>query len=569
MRRHNRDSLPHIRSATGISDFGNDSQYRYNEGNRRQFQEAFLQIGVVSKQGKRPYQEDEHSVAPFLKDSSSSGKVPETHMFALFDGHAGGRCSKFLSSNLAAILSQDPDYGKNLPEALKRSFQLVNQQFLRIADEMNYQDGSTGIVVLVRDGKYLIANVGDCRAIILSDNKVVQLSKDQKPTNVEEQRRIIRLGGTLVNCFGIVRVNGVLAVSRAFGNRNLRQIIRPDAEITQRNVRNTDDFLVMGSDGLWDALSNKQVNDICYRLMSQSCESIADELVNQALTKGSQDNVTCIVVKLRDFVARGEEKKSSGMKSNDISANNTMMNYQRGNGDDQSKKQYSSRDRYDNFSNSATDRPFLFNGKEASDSDALSNTRGSHGAGNALARNSYLDELNVSSGLHRPTTGATSNSSVSRRGVNNYTASKRSQYGNNNANNYGPARNNGNRLESIHGYSNQQLDGRMSAVGDFEALGNSSPIIGRRKTKKADSSNGYGVRRPATQQSNGRSHLDRSFQSISSNTNHGRSSPWTSQSLGGSPGTVGEAPSRNLTNFSPISMSRLLHSPISMSTNNK
>jgi hypothetical protein len=51
---------------------------------------------------------------------------------------------------------------------------------------------------------------------------------------LEEQRRIASFGGSIVNCMGIPRVNGVLAVSRAFGNRQLRDVIRADPEIAER-----------------------------------------------------------------------------------------------------------------------------------------------------------------------------------------------------------------------------------------------------------------------------------------------------------------------------------------------
>ena len=171
--------------------------------------------------------------------------MADTHYFGLYDGHAGGRCSKFLSSSLSTALAEDPNFSDNLPQAFKRTFHAVNDQFLRVADQMNLQDGSTCIVVIVRDDKYMIANVGDCRAVLINNGKPIQLSKDQKPTNIEEQRRIVKLGGTVVNCMGISRVNGVLAVARAFGNRNLRQVIKPDAEITQRIMNEMDEYLII------------------------------------------------------------------------------------------------------------------------------------------------------------------------------------------------------------------------------------------------------------------------------------------------------------------------------------
>lgn len=229
----------------------------------------------------------------------------ETHFYGLFDGHAGGRCSNYVAGSLPNVLAEDASFFTNLPQALKRSFHTTNEQFLKVAEKMKYHDGSTGITAVVRDSKVLVANVGDCRALIISGGRPIQMSIDQKPTNPEEQKRIAALGGTVVYCMGVARVNRVLAVSRAFGNRTLRSVIRPDAEMMQRELTKDDDYLVMASDGLWDVLKNKDVCDVCYSPFTQgNPQAIAEELVNAALQRGSMDNVTCICVRLTDYVQR-------------------------------------------------------------------------------------------------------------------------------------------------------------------------------------------------------------------------------------------------------------------------
>lgn len=276
-----------------------------------------LVVGVCTQQGKRPYQEDEFAIRPYLNHNLSvpeGDREVETHFFGLFDGHAGGKCSSHVSVSLANVLAEDSLFVSNLPQALKRSFHTTNEQFLKIAEKMKLHDGSTGIVAIVRDRKVLVANVGDCRALIISAGRPIQMSIDQKPTNPDEQKRIAALGGTVVYCMGVARVNRVLAVSRAFGNRTLRQVIRPDAEMMQRDLTLDDEYLVMASDGLWDVLKNKDVCDVCYSpFLQQNPQSIADELVQTALMRGTMDNVTCIVVKLKDYIRRilSENKDAS------------------------------------------------------------------------------------------------------------------------------------------------------------------------------------------------------------------------------------------------------------------
>jgi len=259
-------------------------------------------IGVCSQQGKRPYQEDEYSIRPFLNASKPGSDLPETHFFGLFDGHAGGKCSQHMATNLANTLLDDESFVTNLPQAIKRTYYTANEQFLKIAEKLKLHDGSTGICAIIRDNKILVANAGDCRCLLISNGRPIQLSNDHKPTSPDEQKRINALGGQVVYCMGVARVNRVLAVSRAFGNRTLRTVIRPDAELMQRELADGDDFLVIASDGLWDVLKNKDVSDVCYSpFLQRKSQAIADELVQLAMNKGSMDNVTCIVVNLTDY----------------------------------------------------------------------------------------------------------------------------------------------------------------------------------------------------------------------------------------------------------------------------
>eukprot|EP01042_Synura_sphagnicola_P001280 gene1280-1450_t len=105
---------------------------------------------------------------------------------------------------------------------------------------------------------------------------------------------------------GIARVNGILAVARAFGNYGLRHVIKADPDIFQRELGADDDYIVLGSDGLWDVLRNKDVADMVYSMRRQSLSAsrMAEELVKQASAQGSMDNITCLVVHFRDYVAR-------------------------------------------------------------------------------------------------------------------------------------------------------------------------------------------------------------------------------------------------------------------------
>jgi protein phosphatase PTC2/3 len=112
------------------------------------------------------------------------------------------------------------------------------------------------------------------------------MSIDHKPNNDKETRRIIKNGGSVYqtqsNCrflfkyyniatspkFGPHRIlPGRLSVSRAFGDIEAKVPIlggNPNVLIAVPDVRsfeinNDTDFLLMGSDGIYDYLSNEQI----------------------------------------------------------------------------------------------------------------------------------------------------------------------------------------------------------------------------------------------------------------------------------------------------------------------
>lgn len=88
-------------------------------------------------------------------------------------------------------------------------------------------------------------------------------------------------------------------------------IHEPDVIVHKRIP--SDEFLVIASDGLWDVLSNETACDIVTKCFSDEvvCKMVVDGLtancasasaamlVELALARGSNDNITVIVVKLQ------------------------------------------------------------------------------------------------------------------------------------------------------------------------------------------------------------------------------------------------------------------------------
>jgi serine/threonine protein phosphatase PrpC len=101
------------------------------------------------------------------------------------------------------------------------------------------------------------------------------------------------------------RVLGVLAVSRAFGDNQLKErvprCISSEPDIQIYGVQSVDEFIVIACDGLWDVFSSVEaVVFVRNQLKAHGdLNRIATLLAESAIAKGSQDNVSVIIVKLQ------------------------------------------------------------------------------------------------------------------------------------------------------------------------------------------------------------------------------------------------------------------------------
>ena len=87
-------------------------------------------------------------------------------------------------------------------------------------------------------------------------NAVVALTEDHKPNQERERKRIEAEGGVVIWA-GTWRVGGVLAVSRAFGDRPLKRYVIACPDVRHDNLDSGEESIILASDGLWDVVSNK------------------------------------------------------------------------------------------------------------------------------------------------------------------------------------------------------------------------------------------------------------------------------------------------------------------------
>uniref|UniRef100_A0ACD6AEY8 Uncharacterized protein n=1 Tax=Avena sativa TaxID=4498 RepID=A0ACD6AEY8_AVESA len=124
----------------------------------------------------------------------------------------------------------------------------------------------------------------------------IPLSDDHKPNRKDEQMRIENAGGRVSYDGFTWRVDGILAMSRAFGNRGLKKYVIAEPDIQEAEVNDDLEYLVLATDGLWDVVQNEDI--ISLVRATDGTEAAALKLTELAYSRHSSDNITCIVVQI-------------------------------------------------------------------------------------------------------------------------------------------------------------------------------------------------------------------------------------------------------------------------------
>ena len=318
-------NLYHPKFKPGIysseNEFNNSNElikaYAYNtsEGNIREYNEDTITVTKINLNTKE--------------------KNDYCYFFAVYDGHGGNGCSLYLKNNLHKNITEFSVKG------LKSAIEITEDNFLTkkaIDNDYNLVDtsGSCGIILLIKNKKCIIANIGDSRLVIFKNKRVIFSTKDHKPNTYMEKRRIEKAGGSVYQTTAAIPIYqngklieipwrvcpGGLSVSRTFGdietkNESLggkKGVVVALPDISEFDLNEQYNFIVIGCDGIFDVLSNGEIID-CIKFVlklnkeknkkiNELCGDFANMIIKSALAKESFDNVSCIVIvfNIKDFI---------------------------------------------------------------------------------------------------------------------------------------------------------------------------------------------------------------------------------------------------------------------------
>ena len=242
---------------------------------------------------KRNHMEDKgKSISNFNHD-------PNKILFCLFDGHGGDSVSNFLQKNFGKYMKK---YIKEMEIHCLREIDF-DEMFEKIDQklkELNYYEvGSTAsIIYIIKIGYKRIlycVNIGDSRCILTQNNCSRKLSYDDLANDNYESNRINNEGGLIING----RVSGKLMVTRAFGDWEQKSFgVISSPHITKIEINAEHKYVIMASDGVWDVMDDLEVYSLS--LETENSKELCNGIINNSLDKGSQDNISCFVIKLND-----------------------------------------------------------------------------------------------------------------------------------------------------------------------------------------------------------------------------------------------------------------------------
>ncbi|KAJ6842362.1 putative protein phosphatase 2C 47 [Iris pallida] len=258
--------------------------------------------GSWSEIGPKTYMEDEHVCVDNLVShlGAAAEDFPSPGAFyGVFDGHGGTDAASFVRKNILKFILDDSHFPSSVEKAIRNAFVKADHA-LADSSSLDRSSGTTALTALIFGRTLLIANAGDCRAVLGKRGRAIELSRDHKPNCTTERVRIEKLGGIIYDGY----LNGQLSVARALGDWHMKGAkgsacpLSSEPELRETTLTDEDEFLIMGCDGLWDVMSSQCAVTIVRKglMLHNDPERCSRELVLEALQRNTCDNLTVVVV---------------------------------------------------------------------------------------------------------------------------------------------------------------------------------------------------------------------------------------------------------------------------------
>jgi serine/threonine protein phosphatase PrpC len=216
-------------------------------------------------------------------------EVSEAQFFVLADGMGGHKAGEIAAK--VAVLSLSKAIQNHMPSmetamlTLRAAILKANADVYQMAsrDENLHGMGTTLCCMQVYDQSLLYAHVGDSRIYRFRHHQLEQLTEDHSLRN-----ELIAKGQLdVANASSFPYKN---VITRAIGTT-----LQIEPTLTATGILPSDIYFLC-SDGLTDYVSNEEIADVLKK--AKSVKETSDLLVELAKSKGGNDNITIVMIKI-------------------------------------------------------------------------------------------------------------------------------------------------------------------------------------------------------------------------------------------------------------------------------
>ncbi|KAG6739329.1 hypothetical protein POTOM_056923 [Populus tomentosa] len=268
-----------------------------------------IRSGAWADIGFRSSMEDVYICADnFMSDYGLKNAIDGPNSFyGVFDGHGGKHAADFACYHLPRLIAEDEDFPMEVERVVTSAFLQTDSAFAKACSlDAALASGTTALAALVVGRLLVVANAGDCRAVLCRRGNAIDMSNDHKPMCSKERKRIEASGGYIYDGY----LNGLLNVARALGDWHMEGLkgdgsdggpLSAEPELMTRQLTEEDEFLIIGCDGIWDVFRSQNAVDFARRRLQEHNDPAmcSKDLVDEALKRKSGDNLAVIVVCLQ------------------------------------------------------------------------------------------------------------------------------------------------------------------------------------------------------------------------------------------------------------------------------
>jgi serine/threonine protein phosphatase PrpC len=218
-------------------------------------------------------------------------------LYAVADG-MGGHASGQIASEMALktlLHTYFCDPSEDVPESLMSALRMANSYIFDAGRMIPEREGmgTTCTCLVLRDDTAYIGQVGDSRCYLIRNGELRQITEDHSWVAEQVRRGLFSREEAEMSPFRNV-------ITRSLG-------AAPDVEpdVFQEQVEK-DDVFVLCSDGLSGYVSDEEIRETA---SASSPALAAMKLVDRANENGGGDNVTVLIVAIRDIQKAGKQSR--------------------------------------------------------------------------------------------------------------------------------------------------------------------------------------------------------------------------------------------------------------------